>query len=347
MPYPSILFFTRGRGRGHAIPDLIIAEKLRGLRRDLDLRFASYSTGAATLAEHGETVVDLHLPDDPPFLDLVVAATATIAKHQPALVVSHEDFAVLPAARGLGHSPLFVVDFFPQHELSRQSLRHADQILFIEQRGMFGEPPEAQGKVQYLGPVFRPLSVSRADRLRARQELGLAAAASVVSVIPGAWATEARAPIAALVLPAFRALSGPDKTLVWIAGPDQAEIGRAAGGGEDVRVWARCPAIEKLMVASDVVITKANRGTTIDLARLAVPSISLSHGLNPIDERIIARLHTNLLLHARGIDPPLLTGVLEQAIAASHAGVELGPSPLYATCASDAVARQILRLLPT
>jgi hypothetical protein len=343
VDHSRILFFTRGRGRGHALPDLVIARRVRQLRPGVELRFASYATGAETLAEHGEAVIDLGLPEDAPFVDLLVAATATMAAQKPDVVVAHEELAVLPAARGLGHAPVLIIDFFPQHELPRHSLRHAERILFIEQRGIFGEPPEARGKVQYLGPVLPPLSVARGERGSCREALGLAATATVVAVIPGRWATEEKAPIFDLVLPAWRGLSG-DRTLIWIAGRDHDELSRRAARDHDVKVWPHCSPIETLMVASDVVITKANRGTTIDLSRLAIPSIALSHGLNPVDEKIIARLHTNLLLHARGIDPPFLTAILEQAIAASHAGAELAPSPLYATCASGAVAHHILRL---
>ena len=54
----GILFFSRGRGRGHAIPDMAIAEKLLRLRDDADIRFVSYATGAATFTEFGHSVIE-------------------------------------------------------------------------------------------------------------------------------------------------------------------------------------------------------------------------------------------------------------------------------------------------
>jgi hypothetical protein len=346
MPPTRLLFFTRGRGRGHAIPDLVIAGWLRELSPGIQLRFASYSTGAETLAAGGEAVVSLDLVEDAPFLEVMVAAIRTIAAEAPDIVVSHEEFAVLPAARGLGHAPLFIVDFFSQQPTARESLRYAREILFIEHRGIFGEPPEARGKVHYLGPVVRPLRASHADGPAARTRLGLPAEARVIVVIPGAWATEERAPIADLVLPAFKALPHPDKRLVWVAGRDQEQLAQRVGGDPEVMVWKQHSPIEELMVASDLVITKANRGTTIDLARLGVPSVSLSHGLNPIDETLVPRIPSNTALDARGVSPRFLARVLVAALSAAEAGVRFTPNPLYAGCASPAVARRILGLEP-
>jgi hypothetical protein len=52
----------------------------------------------------------------------------------------------------------------------------------------------------------RCLAATRADRNGARAALALESDERVVSVIPGAWATEERAPIFDLVVPAFQGL---------------------------------------------------------------------------------------------------------------------------------------------
>ena len=151
----KVLFFSRGRGRGHAIPDLAIAAELARLAPELTVRFASYATGLETLVEAGHAAVDLQLPDDAPYLELLVRAARVIAAEQPDLVVSHEEFAALPAARTFGLPSVFVVDFFPSRDVWLESLRYADDILFIERRGIFAEPAELRGRVRYLGPVVR------------------------------------------------------------------------------------------------------------------------------------------------------------------------------------------------
>jgi hypothetical protein len=339
---PSLLFFCRGRGRGHAIPDAVIAGRIREQDPRAQIRFVSYATGARTLVDHGFPTLDLDLPEDAPFLSVLVAATRVMAAGQRAdLVVSHEEFAVLPVAKALGFPTCLVVDFFPWSDLGRHSLRHADRIAFIEQPGIFGEPPEVQGRVAYTGPVVRPLVASRTGSAAAREALGIGPGTVVVSVIPGAYATEERAPILDLVSAAFRRLEAPDKLLVWVAGTDHRALAGKLGDVAPVRVLEQYAPIERLMVASNVVITKSNRGTTIDLARLGVPSLSLSHGLNQIDEVIVRRIRTNLALDARGLDPAVLASYLLALVGAGESPAFV-PDPQYQACGSAEVARVVL-----
>jgi hypothetical protein len=313
------------------VPDVAIFEALPPrFRQECDIRFVSYATGAATLAEAGLPVIDLGMHEDSPFLDLLVRVQRVIASEKPELVLSHEEFSALPAAKTLGLPAALLVDFFaPPDHIWSQCVRQADLVIFLERRGLFPEP-QARPKIRYVGPVVRPLTCSRANRAEAREALGLPAAASVVSVIPGAWANEARAPLVDLVEPAFRGLPRSNKTLVWVAGHDAEALASRFQGATDVRVLPAYAPIERLMVASDVVITKANRGTTIDLASLGIPSISLSYGLNPIDEVIAPQIRTNLALQARGIDSAFLGSTLERLLVRAERGPALEPDPEYA-----------------
>ena len=49
----GILWFSRGRGRGHAIPDIEIIGALRQQRPDCEVRIVSYGTGARTFESFG------------------------------------------------------------------------------------------------------------------------------------------------------------------------------------------------------------------------------------------------------------------------------------------------------
>ena len=347
MNLSPILFFTRGRGRGHALPDLAIEAELKQLFPAVELQFVSYSTGAETLRQAGHHVVDLGLRDDAPYLEVLARATRAIVQHRPGLVVSHEEFAVLPVAKALGLRTTFIVDFFPSAEIRRESLRYADEILFIEQRGIFAEPVEARGRIKYLGPVLRPLVFSRANRAEARQALGISEHDKLLAVIPGAWATEARAPIIELVAHAFADLPYTQKRLLWIAGRDHQAISQRLVTSPGVTVVESHSPVEQVMVASDLVITKANRGTSIDLARLGVPSISLSYGLNPIDELVVARLHTNLALDARAVDPSFLAEAMTRMVerSASRDGADPVGNEFYSQSSAAAVAAEIGKLL--
>jgi UDP-N-acetylglucosamine:LPS N-acetylglucosamine transferase len=308
MPFPEfeagkrkLLYFSRGRGRGHAIPDLEIwreLEKLSGAG-GIQVRFVSYGTGARTFEEFGHPVIDLNLPDEGSITDVTVLAGRLVGWLKPDLVVSHEEFPALPAAKIFQVPTIAILDFFgPSDWLSMRSLRFADRVIFTDRRGMYPEPEYLSGRVDYVGPVLRRFAYSRKDRGKARRELGIAADAFVVTVLPGSW-TEEAAPVADLVFSAFAALPSRSPThLIWVAGVDRAAIAAHAAGAANITVLEKDWRIEWLMVAADVAVTKVNRITLIELERLGVPSISLSHGLNPMDEQRAAQILSNRTLPA-------------------------------------------------
>jgi len=135
--------------------------------------------------------------------------------------------------------------------------------------------------------VLRAFEYRKTDRVRAREELELPKDGTIISVLPGSW-TEEMMPIADLVLPAYLALGAPKKRLVWIAGPDCDRIRRTAEGRPDVLVKEIDWQLDRLMVAT----------TVKELATLGIPSISLSRGLNPIDDIYARHIKTNLALNA-------------------------------------------------
>ena len=290
----KILFFTRGRGRGHAIPDIAIVEELEKLRPDVEVRFVSYGTGALTFAAHGIPCIDLQLPDQNSIAATTVLAGRVMAALAPDLVVAHEEFSAMPVAKIFGLPTVMITDFFTTPGmLSMESLWYADQVLFLARRGLHVEPPSARGKVKYLGPALRAFTYRRRDRQRARAELRLAADATVITVLPGSW-TETMAPAYDAVVTAFDRLTQPSKHLLWLAGADEHLLkGLVSARRTDITVLGADWQIDRLMVASDLVITKANRMTVIELASLGIRTLSLSYGLNPVDEQSVANLKGN------------------------------------------------------
>lgn len=310
-----ILFFSRGRGRGHAIPDVEICTRLRRCLPEDRITTVSYGTGAATLRELGEHPIAMPLKDDNDYVSTLVSAGTIIAAHHPDIIISHEEFAVVPFAAALRIPVITVIDWFLDEDtFLMQSLGPSSTIVFLEEQGVFPEPSFLKDKVEYLGPIARPMSYGIGDKSAVRRELGLGDSMLVISVIPGAWATEERAPLHSLVLEAFEAIQRTDKFLIWIAGTERDRLQRLLGDRPDVRVHPAVTPIEKVMVASDLVITKGNRGTTLDACALGVPSIALSSGANPIDDAILNRVKSNLLLRPSGLDPRFLaTCIVERA----------------------------------
>lgn len=289
----KILFFSRGRGRGHAVADIEIGRQLAALRDDVQILFVSYGSGARTFREHGTPVVDLGLPDANGIAATTVLAGRLAGRLRPDLVVAHEEFAALPAARIFDTKTVMITDFFDESgKFSTESLWFADHVLFLDRRGVFAEPPSAAGKVRYLGPQLRKFGYRRRARLRARRELGIPADLTVIAVFPGSW-TEAMAPLARPLLAAFDRLSPPAKHLLWLAGLDRDRIAGLTAGRRDVTVLETDWQIDRLMAASDLAITKTNRMTVRELAALGIRTLSVSYGLNPVDEHCIRPLRSN------------------------------------------------------
>ena len=330
----KILFFTRGRGRGHAIPDIAIVRELEQLRPDIQVRFVSYGTGAVTFAAHGIPCIDLQLPDQNSIAATTVLAGRVIAALSPDMVVAHEEFSAMPVAKIFGLPTVMITDFFTgPGMLSMESLWYADRVLFLARRGFHVEPPSVRGKVKYLGPALRPFTYRRRDRRRARAELGLAADGAVITVLPGSW-TEAMAPAYEAVVTAFDRLKQPSKHLVWLAGTDEHLLKKLVSARRnDISVLGTDWQIDRLMVASDLVITKANRMTVIELASLGIRTLSLSYGLNPVDEQCVAGLEANETI-AIG---DLTAGRLRQALAR--------PEPAAVRFRSRSCAKELSRLV--
>lgn len=309
-----ILFFSRGRGRGHAVPDLAIAEEISRFDRTISVQFVSYGTGAETIRRAGRSVIDLGLPEDNLFMPTLTAAHALIAALKPTLVVSHEEFSVLPAAQMAGVRSVLITDWFPPAtNAAGEAVAFADSIIFLGEGGIFPLPGPVRRAPVYVGPVVKKMSCALADRNDLRRGMGIGEAALVVAVIPGAWANETRAPIAQTVLQAYRQLATSDKVLLWLCtAKDHESLSQLAAGLPNVRVIQDCAAVENVIVASDVVIAKGNRGTIMDAASLGVPSISLSGGMNRIDEILVARIRSNVALEVHAVDAAMLVTCIER-----------------------------------
>lgn len=317
-----VLFFSRGKGRGHAVPDAAIAEELIEREPNLDLVFVSYSVGAVTLKKLGCNVIDLGLPEDNGIWATVVPLVQVFQELHPALVISHEEFVAIPVAKAFGLPTVFLTDWFlsPDHPFM-QALGYADEIVFMDDAGYYDEPPYLTGKIHYVGTVYRKLRAEKADRERHRALLGIPPKALVILVAPGGaeFHSELRAPLFDLVLRAFEELPVADKRLVWVTGqPDYDALRTRSQVHDSVMIMEPHQEFTSTLLASDLVITKGNRTPVFECDALGIPSISISFGINPIDEYRIARVPTHVALRARGITPDTLRNYLLRALGGCH-----------------------------
>ena len=75
---------------------------------------------------------------------------------------------------------------------------------------------------------------------------------------------------------------------------------------------------DQLMVASDLAITKGNRNIVLELAALGVPTISISHNLNRIDDFRTFSVPSNRTVFADEISSEDLLGNIRNVLAQSR-----------------------------
>jgi hypothetical protein len=305
------------------MPDMAIADRLR-CDPSITVDFASYGTGFRTLAAHGEAAHDLAMPDENPFVDSVVRTTRLARELSPDLILAHEEFAAMLGAETCGIPALFLTDWFlDPHHLWTQCLKYAREILFIDDPGKFTEPPFLFGRVFYTGALVRPLQYRKSDRNQARRELGLDPESVVVSCMPGTT-HEQLSPILANLVAAFDLLPFRSKNLVWVDEINHAAARRYFGNRKDIISRKVDWALDRIMVASDVVLNKGTRNILRELQFLSIPSVSVSHGKNWPDDVLANRIPTNSPLRASEITPEFLSEALQKAIATRNA---LPPAP--------------------
>lgn len=278
--------------------DIMIADHL-AKRLPVNITFISYGTGGRALASAGYEYIDLQLPDGNAFLETVIRATRVVSEKRPDVVIAHEEFAALIAAKAYGTPTIFLTDWFldPNHILM-QSLEYADEILFLEESGYFTEPPNLHTRVTYAGPISRELRYKAGDKALARKELQIDDATFVLGCLPGTT-YESSSPIFGIVLSAYDQLTVSPKQMIWVDSANYEEAKGRFAYREDVTVVDTDWKLERVIVSSDVVISKCTRNTLRECNLLGVPSVSLSHGLNWIDDAFANRLASNIWLNAK------------------------------------------------
>jgi len=237
-----------------------------------------------------------------------------LSEGKPDLVIAHEEIAALPIAQAFGLRTIFLTDYFldPNHLMMR-ALLHANKVIFLSQRGLFTEPPFLSGKVQYVGRAVRSFEYTMADRRRARSELGIHEDATVVLCQPGIW-SESQVPLVELLHRAWQQLPFASKRLIWIAGRDYQRLSFILRKQVDVTILERDLKLDRMMVASDLLITKANRTTVFEAAAIGLPSISISNQDNWPDDVAVADVHSNTALSKGSLDPETLSQIIQERI---------------------------------
>jgi predicted glycosyltransferase len=311
----SVLFYSKGRGRGHAVRDIAIAEELVKITGKLDISFASYATGADAFREAGKKVIDLGLPEFPSFPESVLCAARFFNCFRPKVVVAQEEIAALTAAKIYDIPTIFQTHWFPpERSCNRSAYQYADHVLFTEEAGLFREIKEVAGRVKYVGPVMRELTACPSRRHAYRAELGLDANDLFILVMPGSH-PERQSNICTLIVNAFKELQSEGKNkITWVAGTNYAVVSRQTPKTDEWGVVRYSPETEKWMVASDLLITKGTYNITREAEILRVPSVAITHGVNPVDDVFADKMSLCDLIRVEDIMSSDLAAIIKRKL---------------------------------
>ena len=257
---------------------------MRELYPAINVQVVSYGTGAGVFRDHDVPVHDLGVDARGPLWPILVEAGRLLRRWCPSIVVSHEEYSLMPLCQALDVPALLLTHWFTsEQDPLMQACAYADLVLFLEQPGLFVEPLPLANRVKYVGPISRKFSYLPGDRARARRELGIRDGESLIAVLPGSW-TEALVSSADLLKAALQESDSKNHRLIWVAGKDAEALKIAFADYPGVQVLGYEPELVRLLVASDLAITKGSYATGLELQALGVPALVLGHGNNPIDD---------------------------------------------------------------
>jgi len=291
---PGILYFSRGRGFCHAMRDMLIIEELTKLNERLNIKVASYADGYTCFDKNGFEVLDLGLGLDEEFgYKAVNRMKSLIEKFNPDLIVADEVFLVLPLAKKFGITSLLITNWFFESIDKRHPMipvvRDANRIIFADRKEFHKVPSNFDVPVSFVGPIIREFEYTQKDKKRARGKLGLKENETILLVTP-AGRHKHRSKLLDLTTTILTKVNKQELRLILLAGPLFEEYLERFKTNDKVIVKSYDWEIDRLMAASDLVITKGTFTTSWELVFLGVPSISIPDGDNPVDLMHIKKL---------------------------------------------------------
>jgi len=302
---PKILYLSRGRGFGHTMNDLLILKELKKINIDLSILVASYHKGYVCFIENGFRPLNLGLkPREELTLKAGFRIWSIIRKFNPDLVVSDEVFIALHITKGLKIPSILITHWFFETLTEKHpiipAVKKADHVIFVDTPEFHNIPLDYNVHLTFVGPLIREFKYHLKDKKKARHELGISMKDKVILVTPGGG-HQVRRKFLEVNLEVFKELKGDNLKLIILAGELCKEFRERSIDEDRIIVEDFDWEMDRLMVASDLVICKGSFSTTWELACLGVPSISIPDMSNPIDQIHVNRMDKYKL--TQRIDP--------------------------------------------
>lgn len=296
---PKILYLSRGRGFSHAMNDLLILKELTKLNKKLSVLVASYDKGYDYFLERGFRPFNLGLrQNDELTLKAGLRMWSLIRKFKPDLIISDEVFIVLHITKGLKIPSILITHWFFETYNKKHpiipAVKKANHVILVDTPLFHTIPYEFNVHLTFVGPLIRDFKYSLEDKKKARDELGISMNEKVILVTPGGRSKD-RDSLLEVSVEAFKDLKYSNMRLILLTGELYKDYRERFADEDNIIVKDFDWKIDRLMVASDLVICKGTFSTTWELAYLGVPSVSIADINNPIDQIHVNRMDKNNL----------------------------------------------------
>jgi uncharacterized protein (TIGR00661 family) len=305
----KILYLSRGRGFSHAMNDLLILKELKNINKRLSILVASYDKGYNYFLQNGFRPFNLGLRQNEELtLKASLKIWSLIRKFKPDLVVSDEVFIVLHITKGLKIPSVLIMHWFFESFNKKHSIipavKKADHVIFVDTPEFHTIPPDFNVHLTFVGPVIGEFEYTLKDKDKARDELEIEKKDTVILVTPGGRARD-RNKLLESSVEVFKELDNKNLKLILLTGELYEEYREKFKNENGIIIKDFDWEMDRLMVASDLVICKGTFSTTWELAYLGIPSISVPDLDNPIDQIHVNKMDKYNL--TRRIDPRKLS----------------------------------------
>lgn len=309
----QILYFSRGKGFGHAMLDILVLEQIKKLNSDLPIQIVSYADGYNALKANGFQALDLGLSADGDMgSDAIIKIGSIIKECEPNLIVSDEVFMALPLAK-LFNIPTFLITHWFFEAIDRKNpiipfVKNSNHIIFTDISDFHTVPPDLKVPVSFVGPIIRKWEYSQRDRSNVRKQLGIDTDDRVILVTTGGRHSQ-RIALFETAIEAFEKLELPKSSLLLLAGQLYQHYSERFENNRKVIVKDYDWKIDKLIIASDLVICAGTFTTLWELAFLGIPSISIPDAHNPVDNmhaKNMAKLNITIVVEPKTLNPDAL-----------------------------------------
>jgi len=290
----KLLYLSRGRGFGHAMRDLLILKNLKKENVDFQIKLVSYAQGYTYLKNNGCEVQNLNLRlEEEHGLKASFRLESLILQLKPDLIVSDEVFNVFPISKKFNIPSILITNWFCE-SISKDhplipAVKKADHIIFADKKEFHEIPPDLSVPISFVGPIIKEFNYILKDKEKAREKLGLDNKDIVILVTPGSTSEDGRE-LLELSAKVFKKINRNNLKMIFLTGELYKEYLEKFKDEDKIIIKPFEREMDRLMVASDLVICKGTLSTTWELIFLGIPSISIAHLDNPVDIIRIGKL---------------------------------------------------------